>query len=248
MERRANLGLIAALLEECRFVLRWKGWARRSAENPTRLFEHRGLGLRLVISGMGGRRAKIGLETLLDSFHPETVVCFGFGGALDPSLRVGDLIWGREALLWEEGRGVSGRIALATPPERSMSRILPGTRWVGGSLVSVERFVNKSMVRQDLDPGCPPAVLEMETHALGEALLQRGIPLMGLRAVSDEWDFDPGPVVRKWVDDDLRIRAWRVISDVLRHPTRFALLIRLFQRSRVAAASLAEGIRALLNP
>jgi nucleoside phosphorylase len=112
----------------------------------------------------------------------------------------------------------------------------------------VDALVEKARVRERLDSGRSLAVLEMETYALARALQDKGIPLMGLRAVSDEWDFDPAPVVRHWTDHNLQIRSQKVTRDVLRHPGRMALLWGLYRRSRVAAASLAVGVRAILDP
>jgi adenosylhomocysteine nucleosidase len=197
---------------------------------------------------MGGKRAGAGLEILLGGFDPEAVISFGFGGALDPTLAVGDLVWGKEVLLWEEGRGVSSRLALAGLPAAFLAEHGSPIRSREGFLVSVEGFVPKARVRGALDARFSPALVEMETYALATALRKKGIPLMGLRAVSDEWDFDPAPLVRRWVDADIRVRPWRVVSNVVRHPTCLTVLFGLFQRSRRAAVSLAEGIRALLNP
>jgi hypothetical protein len=196
---------------------------------------------------MGGARAAAGLEALLEGFHPEAVLSLGFGGALDASVGVGDLVWGRKVVGWCEEKGPWGSLDLAHPLQPESWAGGSGPRTALGFLVSVERPVDKARVRAHLAGAMGPSVLEMETHALARALQGTGIPLMGLRAVSDEWDFDPAPVVRGWMDDDLRVRPWKVMGDVLRHPGRVALLHGLYRRSRMAAASLARGIGALLD-
>jgi len=88
-----------------------------------------------------------------------------------------------------------------------------------------------------------PAVLEMETYGLSLALEALGIPLAALRCVSDERQLEAGPVVRRWVDDTLRLRASMLMEDLFRHPAKTGLLVKFFSRSRVASRSLAMGLR-----
>jgi len=241
---KVALGLVCAMKEECRCVLRWRGW-RRVAYPPrgVPVFEReRGnLTLRLVIAGMGGNRAVRALGPLLHEFRPERVVCFGFGGSLVESLRVGDLVWGKAVARWEEGRGLSPYRPLASAPRAAWCHERPTLRQ--GYLVSVDGFVPKGAVARSLPPAWTPAVLEMETYGLSLALEALGIPLAVLRCVSDELELEAGPLVRRWVDDTLRLQASMLMEDLFRHPARTGLLVKLFRRSRLASRSLAMGLR-----
>ncbi len=247
--RGRGLGLICALRQECRCLLAHGGWRRLPARLPEWEHEERGAGgrTRLVISGMGGKRAEAGLELLLEGFDPEAVISFGFGGALDPALRVGDLIWGKEVFRWEEGKGVSGELKLTAPSEALLEKASPPAHWRDGFLVSVEGFVPKARVRGALDSQLSPALLEMETYALAAALKKRGLPLLGLRAVSDEWGLEAGRVVGRWMDETLRVRPGKMLLDLFFHPWRAMYLCELMERSWVAARALGRAIPVVLG-
>ncbi len=244
-----GLGLICALEEECRYILDWGGWRgyRQVGRNP--MFEMRrgSLRLRLVVSGMGGVRAVSALRELLDGFRPDQLICFGFAGALDGSLRVGELIWGKGVAKWEEGRRLSPWRELAPAPAGMVAPRHGGSAPCEGHLVSVDAPTPKAAVRGLVGPAEAPAVMEMETYDLSLALEPLGIPLGALRAVSDESALDAGAAVRRWLDDTLRFRPSMLMADLARHPLRIGLLARLFLRSRAAARSLDMGLRALLR-
>lgn len=243
------MGLICALKEECRYMLGWGGWTGPSHAGRSSLFERRTgpLRLRLLVCGMGGKRAVSGLRDLLEGFQPDGVICLGFAGALEGSLRVGDLVWGKEVAKWEDGRGLSPWRRLAPAPEGLVAEQDGRFGLREGYLVSVETLTLKAALRSFVTPALEPTVMEMETYSLSMALEPLGIPLGALRAVSDEAGFDAGKAVKGWMDDTLRLRPWMLVEDLARHPHRIGLLLRLFRRSRVAARSLEMGLRAVLS-
>jgi adenosylhomocysteine nucleosidase len=248
--KSAGLGLTAALREECHFVLKWDGWRRREGEPGPPVYEREegGTRIRLVVSGVGGTLATEGLKPLLHGFLPETVVSFGFGGALGPELGVADLIWGKRVFHWEgEETGLTPGRELEAPPPKLSEDARGGGPWREGVFVSVDTLVEKERVRKALDPRWTPAIVEMETYALSSALSRVAIPLVGLRAVSDELGLEIAPIISGWTDENHRVRGSRIIADLLRHPRRIGLLMGLFSRSRKASRSLATALRVVLN-
>lgn len=247
---KGELGLMAAMKEECRLVLKWDGWRRLETGSGLTMYEReeREVRVRLVISGIGGARAMASLQTLLNGFSPRVVVSFGYGGALDPQLHVGDLVWGRQVFHWEEGRGgLTPGPDLACPPREILERPPGEVPWRMGCLVTADRLVEKERVSRQLEPQFAPATLDMETYALSKAMEDLGIPMIGLRAVSDELRLEISPIVSGWTDEALQIRASRITGDLLRHPGRIVFMIRLFRRSRMASRSLTKALRLLLD-
>lgn len=247
---KVNLGLICALQEECRHILHWGGWKSlrpHRGSTPSYGKEEGELRLRLVVSGMGGVRASTAVKELLEGFAPNWVICFGFAGALEESLRVGDLIWGKGVARWEEGRGLSPWRRLADAPSRLVPSRSDRFAFREGWLVSVDGLSSKKDVLGVAGPDSGPAVMEMETYSLSLALEPLGIPLGAIRAVSDESGLDAGAGVKRWMDDTLRLRPSMLIADLARHPLRINLVLKLSLRSRVASRSLALGLRAVLE-
>ena len=124
---------------------------------------------------------------------------------------------------------------------------MPLLRCAEGSIVSVGQFLEKRRVARGLDRRWQPAVLEMETYVLGLSLLDQGVPLMGFRAVCDEWGLGVAASMKAWTDETLGLRGFRMTLDLLRNPWRIGLLIKMFSRSVRAARSLSIGIRTLLD-
>jgi nucleoside phosphorylase len=249
---REGLGLIAALRRECRDVLKWKGWKRIAPGSSPPQYERQEQGkeIRLVIAGIGPARAKAALEGLLGGFYPQILVSLGYASSLDPSLRPGDVVVGKEVLLWEaeQGSRVLGA-SLQRPTQQVLDHFPPEIHCREGVLVSVEQFVDKLALSQRLHPKYFPAALEMETFMLAQTL-EKGpgkVSLIGLRAVSDELGFEIAPFLRKWVDETLQVKGWLLIRDLVCHPARVRILAGLYRRSRLASKSLASALRVIIN-
>ena len=60
---------------------------------------HGELACRFLKTGVGPLRAERQIRALLNAFRPSRILVVGYGGALDPSLRVGDIVAVRRALL-----------------------------------------------------------------------------------------------------------------------------------------------------
>jgi len=91
---------------------------------------------------------------------------------------------------------------------------------------------------------CP--VVEMESAAIALVAAESGIPLIGLRSVSDPAGEELGFSLDEFCDSRLRIRPWRVLLTILRKPRIIPQLIRLAGNSRIAAGSLTAAMKELL--
>ena len=60
---------------------------------PFRAIAEQRADIRVVVTGMGRGNAQRAAREALKQFEPRRVVTSGFAGALDPELRVGDLIF-----------------------------------------------------------------------------------------------------------------------------------------------------------
>lgn len=234
------LAILAALPQECSAVLDWPGWRRLEASSGLSVYslEREGRSLRLAIGGMGGDRTRKVLGSLVKDYTPTRLISIGFAGALDPGLRVGDVVVGTRVFMWRARGQLAPGLGLECPWE--------GFRFKSASVVSAPGLVSKLEVIRDLDRQWLPAVLDLETFALAQEAQERGIAFSSIRAVSDEWDLDVGPRIEAMLGEDLVIKPSRMILRLISKPWESVLLWRLLRRSRVAAKGLGNALFQLL--
>jgi adenosylhomocysteine nucleosidase len=167
-----------------------------------------------------------GLDRLLARQRPDLLIFAGICGALDPSLRAGDLILARAVMR-------SGSQALRPDPRcLEAARValrsgLPtggsGPTFISSGLLTVTDPVVRSEARRDLWNEYGAAGVDMETYGLASAAQDRGLPWLAIRAVSDKARTRLPAALANWrgEDDDARIalallrRPWELPSAAL---------------------------------
>jgi adenosylhomocysteine nucleosidase len=126
----------------------------------------------------GRGRVAIGAAGILDALAgARGLVSFGICGALDPSLRVGDLV---------VAEGVVGDACrTATDPAwtAALRAALPDAR--GGLAAGGDVIAGSVRARAALRQASGAAIVDMESHAVARAARAAGLPLAVVRAVSD---------------------------------------------------------------
>src|SRR5437762_7630543 len=99
--------ITAALAEELQVVLELCPPNGRLAIQGVRGWKaaHGSLPIVALKTGMGPARAANSLKLFLSTERPARILVLGYGGALDPSLQVGDLVIGERASLLLEDKG-----------------------------------------------------------------------------------------------------------------------------------------------
>jgi len=207
--------------------------------------------LRFARLGIGPARSSSRLGTILDNLRPDRVLCIGYAGALDPSLRAGDLVLVERAIELESG--LTRKVPLGEL-ESVETFVLAGTAEMGaaaarapvpvrcGSTLTSPQLIGDPAQKQELFERFGACVVDMETAALARVCRVRSIPFSCVRAVSDEaidgflapLRYDPAiGSVRKAVallcagDRALRFRKWRSRSAAARKSLRCFLEVYL---------------------
>lgn len=244
------IGLIVAMPEEVRPLLRRvPGWQACRVGRFTgyrfRLGERDCL---LVRSGIGLQRAGEAARALLAEARPSLLVSFGVAGAVHDGLQVGDVVAiGSASLL--DGRGRPGRVVdlarWSGTAQAAAAKALAGggARLVWGTALTT----SGAQAVQEEGLAMENPLLEMETAAIAQAAAEYGVPLMGLRGVSDNpkepLPIDPGAVL----DEDGRLRVGRLIGILTRHPEIVLRLGRLRRNTALAAENAAAAVVAALS-
>lgn len=130
----------------------------------------------LAVAGVGIRRARTGTSFIIQKFKPRILISAGFGGALSPDLKVGDIVVGESV------------ISLRKNEKKELFSDLPFSKieYNKGALLTESRFINKPEEKKRLFKASNALVVDMETWGVVEAALQSGIPVASVRSVSDE--------------------------------------------------------------
>ncbi len=128
--------------------------------------------------GMGTERVERWIRSRGDALRPDAVVVAGVGGALDPSLRPGDVV------VADEVRGPNGRTALraAAPLVAELRRL--GLRVHHGPVLTRDSIVGGRDERAALF-ATGALVVDMESAPIVHSFATRGVPVAVVRVVVD---------------------------------------------------------------
>jgi adenosylhomocysteine nucleosidase len=188
--------IVAALQEELNRAMGFFKNAKRVPAQKIRLWHTSEGGREFVFlkTGMGPQRAVNGLKSALEIIQPSHIMAIGYAGALDPGLKVGDLIAVRKALTfnldeknpgWEHG--MTGDAYELTGYESIVASALSaGFNACPGDILTVSHIVGNPTHKRVLYESSHASIVDMETAAFAGIAASAAIPFSCIRAVSDE--------------------------------------------------------------
>jgi adenosylhomocysteine nucleosidase len=168
----------------------------------------------LIANGPGPRLVERALARKPDV---DRILSIGFCGALDPALRIGDIV-------------VSGEVPKGL-----------GASFVQGDVVSVDRVAITARDKRDLRAATGAAVVEMESAAVAQKAREWDVPFGCVRVVSDAAGEDLPLDFNRYRDADGRFERTRIVLAALGRPfTVLPGLVRLDRHCRRASERLGE--------
>jgi adenosylhomocysteine nucleosidase len=226
-----RIGIVIALPGEARSLL-----GKAIALNTPYLDEHHAV----MVSGMGPQRAEYAANYLI-RLNLSGILTWGTAGALNPSLKPGDV-------LIPGSVGLAGATALpvdAAWRQRVLSALPNAERPAAGTALQVGEPVTTSAEKRQLFQATDAAAVDMESYAVAAAAAKAGLPFLCIRAIADTADHDLSPRLLNAIDPYGRLRWDRVLS--LMHGQEILGLIALARAFRQALASL-RRLAMLLGP
>lgn len=156
--------------------------------------------------GMGKVSASIGAQVMFSEYHPDFVINTGCAGALDPSLKIGDVVISQSVVEWDlDLRQIGyplgyidalGCVEMKAD-ENLVNQIInakpEGVHALKGMIVSGDQFVSTEGQREHITRHFEKALCaEMEGAAIGHVCLQNNIPFCIIRTMSDTAKGDSG--------------------------------------------------------
>lgn len=174
----------------------------------------------VVHTGIGTAAARRSVERALAGHRPRRLISAGFAGALDPALAIGDVVLA-------ENYSDRAIVKSVTTPCRRGALLTVGN--------AVETVAEKARLRAETGA----MAVDMETSAIAAICVERGLPMLSLRAISDAADAVlPIPFAVSWDLETQRPRTFAIAIYLLRHPE----IVGIF---RSFIAGLARARRAL---
>ena len=153
------------------------------------------------------------------------IIMAGLAGALDPQLKVGDVVVDQSSS-W---RG---------------SKISLKKVWFH----HVDHVVTTPEEKAELFGQTGASVVEMENEPIKRAAKAYGIPFLGIRAISDTADESINPRVLNFINEYGKVRMGSLLGGVARHPSLIKEMRRLSRSSQIALAALGKAIKDIVGP
>jgi len=211
-----KLAIVAALEREVRpFVKNWRIIKREHEGRRLTFFERDHTVV--VCGGIGADAARRATEAIFSFYNPALILSVGFAGALDPTLKVGNIFQPRFVIDAKDGSRVETRA---------------GT----GTLLTISGIAGDEQKAKYLtDYGA--AAIDMEATAVARAAQLHSMPFMAVKTISDEYNFDLPPMER-FVSPEGQFRTAAFAVFIAIRPWLWVGTMRLARNSEKASTAL----------
>jgi adenosylhomocysteine nucleosidase len=220
----SRVAIVAAMEREVRpLVKKWRVSETEHDGRRFRLFSKDETVL--VCGGIGAEAARRAAEAVIALFQPAVVWSAGFAGALDPALRVGDVLQPRRIINCGDGSSVIQNAG-------------------DGVLVSFASIATPAQKAKLRDSFAAQAV-DMEAAAVARAAEARGIAFAAVKVISDEADF-AFPEMEQFVDSKDRFSESKFALYAILRPWLWPRVLRLARNSSRAAHALCNRLNLMI--
>lgn len=224
MGNGSRIGIVAALEREVRPLIRT--WRVREADHEGRRFRFFENGdAVLVCGGMGAVAARRAAEAMIATYQPGVIYSAGFAGALDPGLKVGEVIEPRRVVDASDGSSIS----------------LESGEGVLVTFGSVASPAQKAKLRNSF----AAQAVDMEAAAVARAAQAQGVAFAAVKAISDDFEFDFPPLER-FVDPDGRFKEGGFSAFAVLRPWLWPHVSQMARNSRKASSALCRRLESLV--
>lgn len=216
-----RVAIVAALEREVRSLVReWRVHEQEAGGRRFRFFEKDDVVV--VCGGIGAEAARRAAEAVIVLYAPKVVCSVGFAGALDPELRVADII--------QPGRVVNAGDGSSVKLNRGEGVLV--------SFGAVASAAQKAKLRASFGA----KAVDMEAASVARAAEARGVGFAVVKVISDEFDFS-FPAMERFVDPSGRFLEGRFTRFVALRPWLWPRVLRLARNSGRASRALCDWLR-----
>jgi nucleoside phosphorylase len=204
----------------CFAVKQEAGPFRDQAHPPSRV--------RILLTGIGKRRAEHAIRHALDAEKPGMVLTCGFAGGLRPDLQTGAVLF--------DACG-----------QRELESRLNAAGGQSGRFHCSERVATSVEEKETLRASTGADAVEMESLFIAAVCHERNVPCAIVRVVLDTAEEDLPLDFNALMDADQEMNYGKLAIAVVKSPSKISALLRLQKQSRAAAEKLAEVLGAVVR-
>jgi adenosylhomocysteine nucleosidase len=186
----------------------------------------------------GGNTALLAerLQRAVAEYAPDAILSFGVAGALDPALRVGDVVTASTVVTPDGEQFQTDKAWLSTIEKAVGARQV---QMVGSSTVAASVEDKAALLRFG-------AAVDMESHVAARAAKAVGLPFAVLRVISDGAEDVLPPAAIAGMGEDGEIDVMAVLSRLATNPRQLSALMRTGRNAGRAFRRL-EDVRKVLS-
>ena len=205
----------------------------------------------LVTTGVGRDNSVNGVRGLLQEVRPRLLLHVGFGGALQPGLRSGDLVLCSRLRLWEEdiakggATSVESEKGLLETARNALKSV--GLKFHEGDALTTSRLVRKGQTKRGLGTATTALVVDLESYWIGLEARSHGVPFLSVRSVLDTVSQGLPLFVEAFTERNGWSKPPMVVGAFIREPWNVKEAWRLRSQATSAQRSLGLFARAFLD-
>jgi len=236
---RAHVGIVHATAMEVSPLM--KGFDRVRKYSGGKLVFRGGLfgdiRVALAQSGMGPDLARHATQALIDGHSPGWIISAGFSGALQPEMKVGDIVVGNSIV---DRAGAKLEIDLKMEPN-------PAQGLYVGRLIMVDRIVGTVAEKKALAEDHAAIAVDMESLAVAQVCRQAKIRFMAVRVISDNLAADLPVEIQSVVGSSGTVRLGAAVGAIFKRPGSAKDMWRLREQAMDAAERLATFLEGVIE-
>lgn len=233
----ADIGLVCALpmeiqpfLDRCEHVKKYTGGS----------YVFRGgfldrIRVAVVQTGVGFARARAATKALIDAHSPPWILSVGFSGALQPAMKVGDIVVGT-SVCDLHGQELANDVHFPEDPDHGL---------YVGRLLNADEIVRTVEEKQKLAQQFDALAVDLESLAVAQICEAEKRGFMAIRAISDDCSVDLPKEILSILGETGAVRAGAALGAVFKRPESFKEMWKMRGDASHAATRLAsflEGV------
>ena len=191
----------------------------------------------LAQSGMGGKVARRAAQALIDGHSPRWVISAGFSGALEPGMKVGDIVVGNSIV---DAEGTELKIDMKMPAN-------PAAGLYVGRLLMVDRIVRSVAEKKTLAERLGAIAVDMESLAVAQVCHDSKTRFLAVRVISDDMSADLPPELLSVVGSSGAVRLGAVAGAIFKRFGSVKDLWKLREQGMGAADRLATFLEGVVS-
>lgn len=198
----------------------------------------------VVLAGMGRENAEKAVKYSIKEYNPDFAFFIGFGGALYSDAVIGEIVWGSRIFLVQED--IIKRLELSHA-RKTIEGFPCNPAMRKGSILTLEKWMKKKDVKKILSYEFSFPVCDMETFFLAKCAIEKGLPFIAMRSVTDLVDEEIPQEFLSVTDEHGGYRFSCALKLILGKPRLMKDVVKIGRNSRIASNNLWCAIRSLIE-